>query len=422
MLSKCRRDMDHGEYMSNKENVPPSINHITPTREHSHGNHGQLSLGRRILASTTDHNRRNNSPLNSARRLYKSKEHVDVHLKDGNGTVIGRGILETQIQLGNKVGGLNLFPHQCAVRILEVHATRLADRSEDGESMVDCIGQIIRWSKDSIQAIEGYSSNSPSLNEVARHFDFSEDGPSRFRSNEEQNSDFRSEDQDKGGNDSQNEHCPSMIQHICSVSGVDGLPQSSQKRKYVMVRRVSQERRPRKIGIARSEKVTLRNVQMDLQSRSCSKRCLEKLEASVVLMKRFKAWGSEKYEERASWILENLTDVYNVKMDKFETKLCGQCICNGCYAIALGYSRRRIEELKSNIRSRGIVSEIHDVQCNGRISAVHGNTSHVPRTSLGVQAMKTIFERFVKEAGCTQPHRQCRRRSNNEMVPLDYYP
>jgi hypothetical protein len=101
-----------------------------------------------------------------------------------------------------------------------------------------------------------------------------------------------------------------------------------------------------------------------------------------VLMKRFQTWGSEKYEERASWIFENLTDVYNVKMDDFETKLCGQCICNGCYAIVLEYSRRRIEELKSNIRSRGIVSEVHDVQCNGKIFAVHGNTSHVHRTSM----------------------------------------
>ena len=122
-----------------------------------------------------------------------------------------------------------------------------------------------------------------------------------------------------------------------------------------MVQHVSQERRPRKIGIARSEKVTLRNVQMDLRSRSCSKRCLEKFEASVVLMKRFKAWGLENYEERASWILENLTDVYNVKNNNFETKLCGQRICNGCYAITLGYSRRQIEELKFDIRSRRIV-------------------------------------------------------------------
>jgi hypothetical protein len=194
-----------------------------------------------------------------------------VHLKDGNGTVIGRRILETQIHVGNNVGGSILFPHQCVVRILEIHTTRLDDRNEDSESMVDCIGQIIRWSKDSIQAIEGYSSNNPSLSEVARHFDFSEESLSGFRSNEEQNSEFRNEDQDRGGNDSQNEQCPSVIQHICSVSGVDGLPQSSQKQNYVMVQRVSQKKKSQKIGIAQFKKVTLRNVQMDLRSKNCSK-------------------------------------------------------------------------------------------------------------------------------------------------------
>ena len=142
MLSMCMKDMDHGEYMSNKENVPPSTNHVTPTRVHSRGSHIHLSLEKRISASTFGHNRRNNSPLNSARRLYKSKEHVGVHLKYGIGTVIGRGILETQIQVCDNVGGLILYQHQCAVRFLEVHTTILADRNEDGKSMVDCIGQI----------------------------------------------------------------------------------------------------------------------------------------------------------------------------------------------------------------------------------------------------------------------------------------
>ena len=79
-------------------------------------------------------------------------------------------------------------------------------------------------------------------------------------------------------------------------------------------------------------------------------------------MKRFKAWRSHEYEERASWILENLTEYYNEGNDKFETKLCGQSVCNGCYAIALGYSKRRIEELKSNIKSTGIISEVFNIQ------------------------------------------------------------
>ena len=55
--------------------------------------------------------------------------------------------METQIQVGDNVGDLILFLHQSAVRNLEVHTTRFV-RNEVGESMVDCIGQIIRWSKD----------------------------------------------------------------------------------------------------------------------------------------------------------------------------------------------------------------------------------------------------------------------------------
>ena len=124
-------------------------------------------------------------------------------------------------------------------------------------------------------------------------------------------------------------------------------------------------------------------------------------------MKRYKAWGSNKYEERASWILENLMEYYSEEIDKFETKVCGQSICNGCYAVALGYSKCRIEELKSDIRSTGIVSKVFDVQCSGRVAATHGNTVHVPRTTIGMQTMESVFEKYVQESGCTQPHRQC---------------
>ena len=132
--------------------------------------------------------------------------------------------------------------------------------------------------------------------------------------------------------------------------------------------------------------------------------------------------GLHEYEKRASWILENLTDCYNKGSDKFETRLCGVSICNGCYAVALSYSKRRIEELKSDIRSTGITSEVFGVECSGRLSAVHGNKVHVPRTSVDVQAMESIFEKYVMETRCTQPHRQCRRRSDNQMVPLILLP
>ena len=97
-------------------------------------------------------------------------------------------------------------------------------------------------------------------------------------------------------------------------------------------------------------------MQNDMQSSVCSKGYLKKLNARVILIKRYKAWGSNKYEERTSWILENLMEYYSEESNKFETKVRGQSVCNDCYAVALGYSKCRIEELKSNIRSTSIGS------------------------------------------------------------------
>ena len=175
---------------------------------------------------------------------------------------------------------------------------------------------------------------------------------------------------------------------VCAVTytvfGVDGLAPKVSKRKYCKTKRGAQHRGDCKIGTSRAQKVSLARVQNDMESSLCSKGCLKKLSAGAVLMKRYRAWGSNKYEERASWILENLMEYYSEETDKFETKVCGQSVCNGCYAVALGYSKRRIEELKSDIRSRGIVSKVFDIQCSGRAGATHGNTVHVPRTTIGM--------------------------------------
>ena len=172
-----------------------------------------------------------------------------------------------------------------------------------------------------------------------------------------------------------------------------------------MAQRVRKEKGACRIGSFRAEKVSLANVEERLQSSICSKGCLKKLDARAVLMKRFRAWSLHEYEERASWILENLTDCYNKDSDKFETRLCGVSIHNGCYAVTLGYSKRNIEELKSDIRSIGITSKVFGVECSRRSSAMHRNTVHVPRIFVGIQTMESIFEKYVMKTGCTQPHR-----------------
>ena len=82
------------------------------------------------------------------------------------------------------------------------------------------------------------------------------------------------------------------------------------------------------------------------------------------------------YNERASWIVQHLTNAYVVldnknKKDKFDFKLDGRPICIGCFALALGYSKRRLEELKWSIRTS-----------NERYLAIHGNNAKQPRTSV----------------------------------------
>ena len=114
----------------------------------------------------------------------------------------------------------------------------------------------------------------------------------------------------------------------CSVSGVDGLSPNVLRRKYSITKRIAKENREQRIGFSRAQKVSLTSVEQDLKSSLCSRGCLKKLNAGAILMKRFKAWRSDEYEERASWILENLMEYYNEEKDKFETKLCGQSVCN----------------------------------------------------------------------------------------------
>ena len=76
-----------------------------------------------------------------------------------------------------------------------------------------------------------------------------------------------------------------------------------------MNQRIQKYKGVRRIGSSRAKKVSLANVETQLQSSICSKGCLKKLDVGAILMKWFRAWGSYEYEERASWILETLTIV-----------------------------------------------------------------------------------------------------------------
>jgi hypothetical protein len=80
-----------------------------------------------------------------------------------------------------------------------------------------------------------------------------------------------------------------------------------------------------------------------------------------------------------------------MRRDKYNTKLDGVEVCNACYAMALGYSQKRFKQLK-------VTHKIY-----GRVATVHGN-------------MCNLRER-AKMSGCTQPHRQVRKKVDNSIVP-----
>ena len=336
--------------------------------------------------------------------------------------LVGRGVLESELQIGDDVAGLVIFPHQIAVQVTEVYACGVHESTKDGQVLREYIGDIVRWCKSFIEAIDLVPEGLRSKTKTTKAFDFNEDSLLKETIIYGNMEDHKEVNEFESMDPSRTEEIMRNAQTTYSISRVDGLPPTFPKRKYTMTTRVRKEMQPWRIGSSRAEKVLLANVQQDLQSSICFKGCLKKLNAGAILMKRFQAWRSHEYDERASWILENFTEYYNKEVDKFETRLCGVSICNGCYAMAINYSKCCIEELKCDIRSSGITLEVFGMACIGRSSTVHQNKIHVPQTSLGVHARESIFEKCVKETWCTQPHRQCQRRSDNKMVPLILLP
>ena len=198
---------------------------------------------------------------------------------------------------------------------------------------------------------------------------------------------------------------------------MDGLPKPPLKRKCMMTNRVPRNIKGRKIGASRDAKCELQSVRATKQSsEKCSQKYLVNIAEKKILYLRFDAWSSNVYNERASWIIEHITNAYVVinnknGKDKFDFKLDDQPICNGCYALTVGYSKRHLEELKWSIRSS-----------TERYAAIHRNSAKQPRASVQAEATRVAFERYTKECGCPQPDHRSYRKKDKRMVPLVLLP
>ena len=188
----------------------------------------------------------------------------------------------------------------------------------------------------------------------------------------------------------------------------DGLLAKRQRKRYLMHNRLRRIRTTSQRRETLKEKVKLDSVVAAKTKGGCKHKCLKDVDEKYILDQRYMAWG-QKYEQRASWILQMLNAFYlrtkGPRKDKFKIKLDGVEVCNACYATTLGYSQRRFKPLK-------VAQRVY-----GRISAVHGNTCHL-RERAKMMAARESFQVFVDEAHYTQPHRQIRRKVDNLVVPL----
>ena len=115
---------------------------------------GQVSCRRRIVASKYQHSGQTNILTSSVRNKNHTQNRKKVHLKKSTGLLVGRGVVESQVRIGDDVAGLILFPHQIVVRVMEVYACGILGSTEDDQVLRECIGEIVRWSRSFIEAID----------------------------------------------------------------------------------------------------------------------------------------------------------------------------------------------------------------------------------------------------------------------------
>ena len=115
--------MDGNYHVSNKENNPCCQRRGRTICDVTCPCNGQLSIGRRILASRQEVGNWRNFPCRAHRKQIVGQQNNQVSLKNGKGMLVGRRILLSEVQTGDDVAGLILFPHQVAVRIKEVDAS-----------------------------------------------------------------------------------------------------------------------------------------------------------------------------------------------------------------------------------------------------------------------------------------------------------
>ena len=244
--------MDGNYYVNEKENNSPSEQRGRTISDVRGPCNGQLSIGRRVLASRKDVGIGRNSPSTKKRKQINGRQNKQVSLKDGNGLVVGKGILLSEVQTGDDVTGLILFRHQVAVRIEEVCGSGYQQHNDDGQLLRDYIGQTLRWSRTAVHVIDNVALSTARNTRIAEEFDFSE-GMLCMNKNKFDKR-HQSLHEHVGGEESLVQSNGEEVS-VCakfSVFGMDGLAPSVPKRKYSTTKRIGNNRGERKIGSSRA--------------------------------------------------------------------------------------------------------------------------------------------------------------------------
>ena len=103
--------MDGYYHVHNKENNSPSKQRRRKFCDVCGPCNGQLSIGRRVLASRQEVGMGKNLQPTEKGKTFSGWQNNQVSLKDGKGLIVGKEILLSEVQTGDDVRGLILFPH-----------------------------------------------------------------------------------------------------------------------------------------------------------------------------------------------------------------------------------------------------------------------------------------------------------------------
>ena len=243
--------MDGNYHVSDKENNPCCQWRGRTICDVTYPCNGQLSIGRRILASRQEVEIGRNFLCTAQRKQIVGQQNKQVSFKNGKGMLVGRGVLLSKVQTGDDVAGLILFPHQVVVCIEEVDASGHEEQNKDGQLLRECIGQAVRWSRNAVHRIDHIALNTARNAHMADQFNFNEDILCMNKKKFDKRN--QSLDEHVDGKESSLPISTERV-HACakfSISRVDGLEKTIPKRKYSTTKRVAKDKGERRIGSSR---------------------------------------------------------------------------------------------------------------------------------------------------------------------------